>query len=147
LSYTRSEKFLKNIIRLVGAWGFEPQISAVSKHRCTFQKSNNTAVSLGFSALPDQLPDQPAQLPAQITRVSVYVRDISGFFEGSSSNSLEILLVPKFSTLALNIGCYSQQTFPKTKLNPEIESSACWKRKRCPSVVFPKFFDKVFQSF
>jgi hypothetical protein len=50
---------------MVGAWGFEPQTPTVSTHRFTFRKSNNPAVSLGFSALPDRLPDQPAQLPAQ----------------------------------------------------------------------------------
>jgi hypothetical protein len=48
----------------VGACGFEPQTPTVSKQRSTCRKSNNTAVSLVFSALPDQLPDQPGEFKA-----------------------------------------------------------------------------------
>jgi hypothetical protein len=56
---TLSARFdLTGLLKVVGAWGLEPQTPTVSRQRSTFQKPNRIEGFLIFALQTDQLPDQ-----------------------------------------------------------------------------------------
>jgi hypothetical protein len=97
-------------IDMVGAWGFEPQTPTVSTHRSTLPKANKSGIFLRNAAPPDQLPDQSAQLPAQIWLQLVSLGLTPPLTRGSiiaiqPRNQLSLMLKHHDATLRVNEGC------------------------------------------